>query len=45
MRKEIILMGMLYRHYNGDVYRAIMPVRNEADNQTMWVYKNVETGE
>lgn len=45
MRKEIILMGMLYRHYNGDVYRAIMPVRNEANNQTMWVYQNIETGE
>lgn len=40
-----ILPNMTYRHYSGGIYRAIMPVRNEANNQAMWVYQNVETGE
>lgn len=40
-----IFPNMTYRHYSGGIYRAIMPVRNEANNQAMWVYQNVETGE
>lgn len=40
-----ILPNMTYRHYSGSIYHAIMPVRNEANNQAMWVYQNVETGE
>lgn len=40
-----IFPNMTYRYYSGGIYRAIMPVRNEASNQAMWIYKNVETGE
>ena len=40
-----ILPNMTYRHYSGGIYHAVMPVRNEANNQAMWVYQNVETGE
>lgn len=40
-----IFPNMTYRHYSGGIYRAIMPVRNEASNQAMWIYQNVETGE
>lgn len=40
-----IFPNMTYRHYSGGIYRAVIPVRNEANNQAMWVYQNVETGE
>lgn len=36
---------MIYRHYKGNIYKTIRPVRNEADGKTWWTYQDLQSNE